>query len=127
MRYRKLLLCAVLAFGFSAATYAAAPNRTLTPAEAAQAIGHKATICGVVASVHFAMSSHGSPTFVNLGEPYPNEPFQIVIWGDDRPGFSPAPESWQGKNICVTGNVRLYKGIPEIIARSPDQIRFMSR
>jgi hypothetical protein len=127
MRYWKLLLCAALTLGFSLAAHPAAPTKTYSPTDASQAVGHRATICGVVANVHFASGSHGSPTFVDLGAPYPNEPFQIVIWGDDRSGISPAPESWQGKKICVTGNVRLYKGVPEIIARSSGQIRVLSK
>ncbi|HEX5422571.1 MAG TPA: hypothetical protein VFW94_03415 [Candidatus Acidoferrales bacterium] len=127
MRYWKLLLCAALTLVFSLAAHAAAPIKTYSPTEAAQAVGHHATICGVVANVRFAINSPGSPTFINLGQPYPNEPFHIFIRGDDRPGFSPAPESWQGKEICVTGNVRLYKGIPEIIARSSGQIRVLSK
>ncbi len=46
------------------ACYAIASN--LTPSEAAKHIGESATVCGVVASIHTATGSKGSPTFVNL-------------------------------------------------------------
>lgn len=127
MRYRMLLFCAALSLGFSIAAHAAAPGKTYSPSEAAQAVGHHATVCGVVANVHFASGSRGQPTFIDLGAAYPDEPFQIVIWGEDRPSFTPSPEAWQGKKICVTGNVRLYKGIPEIIARSASQIMVLTK
>jgi hypothetical protein len=29
----------------------------------------------------------GSPTFVNLDKPYPNQPFTILIWGKNLPKF----------------------------------------
>ncbi|MGI0135129.1 MAG: DNA-binding protein [Candidatus Micrarchaeaceae archaeon] len=111
-------LCALLVFGASAW---AAP-KTLTPEQAVSAVGQTATVCGIAASVHFAYRSHGQPTFVNLEKPYPNQVFTIVIWGSDRGRFKPSPESWQGKKICVTGLIKSYRGNPEVIARSPEQI-----
>jgi DNA/RNA endonuclease YhcR with UshA esterase domain len=32
-------------------------------------------------------------------------------------------ESLQGKNICVTGKIALYKGKPEIVVTTKEQIR----
>lgn len=81
-------------------------------------------VCGTVASVYYDKQGKGQPTFVNLGHHYPNQTFTIVIWGKYRPRFNPPPESLQGKNICVTGRIKLYRGTPEIIAYGPDQIRF---
>jgi hypothetical protein len=42
-----------------------------------------ATVCGKVVSTHYAKSSKGEPTFLNLDEAYPNEVFTILIWGPD--------------------------------------------
>ena len=102
---------------------AAAVASTLTPQQAARAIGSYATVCGVVASAHYAMSSRGEPTFLNLGKPYPNQIFTALIWGSDRSKFKTAPESFQGDDICVSGLVKSYRGMPEIIVRSPSQVR----
>ncbi len=101
--------------------------KPLTPQQAANAVGQRATVCGIAASVHFAARSHAHPTFINLGRPYPNQIFTIVIWGNDRPKFNPPPESWKDKRICVTGRIKLYRGTPEVIAYGPDQIRVPSK
>lgn len=97
---------------------------TLTTAEAAKHVGENATVCGVVASVHTASSSKGSPTFVNLDKPYPNQLFTILIWGEDLSKFSPAPSSWDGKRVCATGMITLYRNAPEIVAKSAGQVSF---
>ena len=97
---------------------------TLTPSEAAKHVGESATVCGVVASVHTATSSKGSPTFVNLDKAYPNQLFTILIWGDDLGKFSPAPSSWNAKQVCVAGTITLYRNSPEIVARDAGQISF---
>lgn len=96
---------------------------TLTPQQAAEAVGSHATVCGVVASAHYAMRSRGEPTFLNLGKPYPNQIFTALIWGSDRSKFKTPPESLEGADICVTGLVKSYRGTPEIILRSPSQVR----
>src|SRR5215472_2011651 len=99
-----------------------ATDQTLTASQAKDHVGEKATVCGVVASARHAAQSKGSPTFVNLDKPYPNQVFTILIWGEDLPKFSDKPTSWNGKNVCATGTISSYHGIPESVARSPDQI-----
>lgn len=102
----------------------AAVAANLTTSEAAKHVGENATVCGIVASVHTAMSSKGSPTFVNLDKPYPNQLFTILIWGSDLQKFSPAPASWDGKKVCATGTIAMYRNAPEIVAREAGQISF---
>ena len=94
----------------------------LDPREAAGHIGQIQTVCGTVASAHFAFRSRGQPTFLNLGRPYPKEDFTAVIWGDDRAKFG-KPELLAGSEVCVTGPIVLYRGKPEIIVQSADQLR----
>lgn len=96
---------------------------TLSTSEAAKHVGENATVCGLVAGIHTATTSKGSPTFVNLDKPYPNQVFTVLIWGSDRGKFTPAPASWQGKQVCVTGTITLYRGVPEIVAHE-GQMRF---
>ena len=102
----------------------AAVSANLTTSEAAKHIGENATVCGVVASVHTATTSKGSPTFVNLDKPYPNQLFTILIWGDDLAKFSSAPTSWNSKRVCATGTITLYRNSPEIVARDSGQVSF---
>ncbi len=80
--------------------------------------------CGIVASVYYDARDAGQPTFIDLGYPYPNQTFTIVIWGRNRSRFNPPPESWQGEKICVTGRVKRYRDTPEIVVYGPGQIHF---
>ena len=97
-------------------------SQTITPAEARNHIGETATVCGKVASAHYAARSHGQPTFINLDKSYPNAPFTVVIWGSDRPKFGTPETAYQGRDICVTGQIKQYRGAPEIVASEPKQI-----
>ncbi|MGH8146767.1 MAG: hypothetical protein ACREPY_10575 [Rhodanobacteraceae bacterium] len=93
----------------------------LSAAQAAQHIGDKATVCGVVASAHYAADVEGQPTFVNLDKPWPNPIFTIVIWGDYRGRFATPPEKLHGR-LCVTGVIRAFHGKPEMKVISRSQI-----
>ncbi len=100
-----------------------------TPISGAQAkshVGQKATVCGEVASTHYAARSRGNPTFINLDMPYPNQIFTVLIWGSDRPKFGAPERDYRDKRICVSGKISDYRGVPEIIAREPSQIKVQS-
>ena len=99
-----------------------AQSGPLSPAEAKNHIGERATVCGKVASTHYAARTKGSPTFLNLDEPYPNQIFTILIWGSDRSRFDVPESTYDGKRVCVTGLIKEYRGVPEIIAEQPSQI-----
>ena len=96
---------------------------SISAAEAKNHIGERATVCGEVASVHYAARSRGNPTFINLDKPYPNQIFTVLIWGSDRPKFGDPEEAYRSKHICVTGKISDYKGVPEIVAYEPSQIK----
>jgi DNA/RNA endonuclease YhcR with UshA esterase domain len=96
---------------------------TLAPGDAAQHVGENATVCGVVASAHYASTTRAQPTFLNLERPYPNQTFAAVIFGNDRGKFGEPEARFQGKRVCVTGTIRLYRGTPEIILTDPKQLQ----
>lgn len=101
---------------------AGAQSNKITAREAKDHIGEVQTVCGKVASTHFAPGSKGQPTFLNLDEPYPKEVFTILIWGSDRPKFGAPETKYQDANVCVTGKITSYRGKPEVIATEPSQI-----
>ena len=83
-----------------------------------------ATIRGPVVGTRFASASNGSPTFLNVGLNYPNpRRFTVVIWIENRSAFGRPEVRYRRKTICVRGLVRSYRGVPEVFARSPSQIR----
>jgi len=98
------------------------PPSRLRAEEAVDHAGETATVCGRVAGASFARSVRGQPTFLNLDRPHPDQPFSVVIWGDDRPAFGEPERSFAGRRICATGLIRLHKGKPEIVVRRPDEI-----
>jgi DNA/RNA endonuclease YhcR with UshA esterase domain len=98
-------------------------QKTLTATEAKGHIGEQATVCGKVVSTRYAESSRGSPTFLNFDQPYPNQVFTLLIWGSDRSKFGDPETSYRGKRICITGKLTLFKGVPEVVASEPAQIK----
>ena len=96
--------------------------KTISTSEAGKHIGENATVCGQVASAHFAATTRGRPTFLNLDQPYPNQVFTVLIWGSDRNTFGVPEVTYRDKRICAKGTISSYKGVPEIVAREPGQI-----
>lgn len=84
--------------------------------DASQHVGERANVRGPVVSTHYAATSNGEPTFLNVGRDYPDAGrFTIVIWGEDRTNFSASPEDlYGGANICVRGTIDTYEGVPQI-------------
>jgi hypothetical protein len=100
----------------------AAFSASLSAEQAASHVGENATICGAVASAHFAQRSKGEPTFLNLDKPYPNQAFTIVIWGADREKFGTPETSLLGKQVCASGVIQLFRGRPEVVVHDPSQL-----
>ncbi|HXY55496.1 MAG TPA: DNA-binding protein [Nitrospirota bacterium] len=122
MTRKKLIL-----FGFLFLLFVTSPlysADTISPEEAINHIGQPATVCGIVASTRFATKSKGQPIFLYLDKPYPDHIFTIIIWGSDRSSFPNVPEVYyKNKRICVSGQIQLYNGKPEITARRSSQIK----
>jgi hypothetical protein len=95
---------------------------TFTPQEASGHVGEMATICGTVVSTNFAKQVAGRPTFLDMGKPYPDEAFTILIWGNDRARFGTPESSFLRKQLCATGQIQSYDGRPQIIVRDPAQL-----
>ena len=96
---------------------------SISPNVASNYIGEDKTVCGKVVSTYYARSSNGAPTFLNLNRPYPNQVFTIVIFEENRDNFRGKPEKiYNHKNICVTGTIDEYNGIPQIVVESDYQI-----
>jgi hypothetical protein len=102
---------------------AGADVQRIPASEAASHVGEIVEVCGEVASAAHIAAVKGSPTFLNLERPYPDQPFNVVIWETARALFDKPPErAFDGKSICVTGRVELFRGKPQIVVDDPDQI-----
>lgn len=86
-------------------------------------VGEKITVCNKVYGTKFLNQANKQPTFLNIGAAYPDNPLTVVIFGDDRKNFKEPPEvMYDEKEICVTGEIKEFKGKREIIVDSPDEI-----
>ena len=105
-------------FGGDAAPTCAEP---LAWDRADQAVGQVAAIAGPVAAASHEPDLGGGPTFLNLGNPHPDEPrFDVVIYEDVRERFETPPEqAFDGAEVCVQGQVRDRDGVPQIILDGP--------
>ena len=120
MRTARVLTLTFSCFAAFSVLYAQAGR--LTSAEAKNHVGERATVCGKVVSTHYAARTKGNPTFLNLDEPYPKQVFTILIWGSDRPKFGDPENTYANKKVCVSGTVKDYRGVPEVVAEQPSQI-----
>lgn len=116
-------LAAILFTNVLIGTAFAQSERKIPASQAAQHVGERATVFGYVASSRYLSSFRSKPTFLNLDKPYPDQDFTVVIWPEDRPEFGQPENKYLRKNICVTGEITLYRGSPEIIARNLTQIK----
>lgn len=91
---------------------------TYSDAQAAAHMGENATVEGLVTGTH--VSSKGTE-FINFGGRYPNQDFTAVIFASSASQIDVS--QYYGKKVDVTGRIQLYRGKPEIIVNSPDQLR----
>ena len=86
-------------------------------------VGDSVKICSRIYDAKFITRHRGAPTFLNVGEKYPNARLRLVIWAEVREQFDVKPEEfYKGRNVCVYGRINLFRGRPEIVITSPDQI-----
>ena len=99
------------------------PSVTIEATEAADHVGENAEVCGSVTNTSYQERIGGSPTFINVGGSYPDQPFTAVIWGDDRHLWPDAPDRmYRNTDICVRGIIRMHEGTPQIEVGRPQQI-----
>lgn len=120
MKYIALI---TLLFAFSATR--AQKNITLT--ELNDHIGDSITVTGKVYGIKYFENAKESPTLINIGAAYPNQLLTVVIYGDDRKKLSIVPEkAFSDKELSISGKVELFKGKPQIVIHSENQIKAIS-
>ena len=88
--------------------------------EAGEVVGQVSAIVGPVVAATTVEEVGGAPMFLNLGNAHPaSERFDVVIYEDVRERFDTSPEAFEGRDICVRGEVRERDGVPQIVLRGP--------
>ena len=90
--------------------------------EVSEHTGDSVTVCGLVTDMRYFENSKNQPTFLNIGDSYPNQKLTVVIWGSVKTRFKESIENLKGKQICITGRIILFKERPEIVIENPEQI-----
>lgn len=96
-----------------------AETQTITPADAKTHIGQTVTVEGAVGNISTGRSG---TIFIDVGGRYPDNSFAAVIFAADKSKF-PDLTALAGKTVDITGAVSLYRGKPEIILKSADQVK----
>ncbi len=85
--------------------------------------GKTVTVCGKVADT-YVTKSEKKITHLNFDHPYPSQSFSVTIFSADLTNFSYVPSEFlKGKNVCVTGKVKIYGGKPEIVVSAESQLK----
>lgn len=102
---------------------AAAAQSVIRPEHAVRHAGQTGMVCGKVEKTRYAENSEGQPTFLHMGGNFPRHTFSARIPGSARANFDFAPESLQGKTICVSGRIARDASRAEIEVVSPAAIK----
>ena len=83
--------------------------------------GQYVVVEGTIIKTH----NSGIVCFLNFHTNY--DYFSAVIFASDFPGFTVPPEFlYRGKTVRIIGIIKEYEGSPEIIVKTPDQIRVLN-
>ncbi len=104
-------------FMFALAVVASAGE--ISPRDAIKHVGERSTVVGVVSQVS---NSGKGTTFINFGGRFPNHVFYAVIFRKNGHKF-PSVYTYEGRTVAISGRIELYKGKPQIIVSSPDQVQ----
>lgn len=92
-------------------------DQNINAKSASQYVGEYKTVCDSVAQV----KSFSKGTYLNFGSAYPNQDLTIVIWSSDENNFSDII-NFEGRKLCIYGQIGSYKGIPQIQLKNTSQI-----
>ena len=88
--------------------------------EAAQYVGRKVEVRGLVISV---TTSPLGTSFINFGREYPSQTFAGFIAAGSTMANDERLTTLQGKAISIVGTIQIDRGKPEIEVTSADQIK----
>ena len=111
----------IVSLFFAKASWASEP--IISDSEASQYVGKNVSVKGIIANVYISQKGN---IFLNFGRPYPNHTFAAVVFAADSQKFK-NPKIYEGQTVIIKGMVQVYKGRPEIILKSADQIKLLKQ
>jgi hypothetical protein len=127
MTNMKTLIVMMCMTGLSPLAFAqnATPPR-ITAADAKNHLGKTVTVCGKVVDTKipkYGLAGRGKPVTFDLDQPEPNPVFYFVAFGSKPEGPKEAVAAYQGKRVCVTGEINMSAAVPFIMAADRAQIK----
>jgi len=92
---------------------------TIPASDANSHVGQFASVEGVVAVVETRLNH---TTYIDIGDRYPNQAISGVIFGRDASAVGDV-SGLSGKKVKLVGTIYLFRGYPEIMITSRDQVR----
>ena len=87
--------------------------QTIKAEDAAKHVGETVMLCGKVFGGRYFEKNE--KTLLNMGGAFPNHTLTLVIDSADRKKFTGKPEdTYLNKEVCVKGEIRDFKGKPEL-------------
>jgi micrococcal nuclease len=115
---KKLILLAFVTIS----AYAASAQTKIAAKDALKHLNETVLISDKVYSTKLIGGSN--MVLLDLGGTHPNQYLTVVIKGEDRSKFNANPEEYyKGRDVIVTGKLIDYKGKPEIIVSSSDELK----
>src|ERR1700676_5220731 len=127
MTNMKTLIVMMCLTGLSPLAFAqsATPPR-IAASEAKKHAGETVTVCGKVVDTKipkYGLAGRGKPVTFDLDQPEPNPVFYFVAFGSKPEGPKEAVAAYQGKRVCVTGEINMSPAVPFILAADRAQIK----
>jgi len=112
---RKRLFFGSLLWIFAAPAFAT----TIQARDASSHVGQFATVEGVVAQVYTRLNH---TTYIDIGGRYPKQAISGVVFARDSSAVGDV-RGLSGSKIRISGTIYLFRGYPEIMITSPNQMR----
>jgi hypothetical protein len=112
-------ICGVVLLALSLAAQESKTNGPVkvTPDKAKANVGTQAVVTGKIAEVNVAEKL----VRLNFDKPFPNQTFTAVVFAD-KTNLFPGLEKLEGKTVTVKGTINEYRGRPQIILTSTNQL-----
>ena len=111
----------IITFAISLIFFHLASGQTVKPANLRQYEGTVVTVCSKVVET---LVTPSNTTILYFDKTAPNHTFEVHIWGKDLSKFSYVPADFlKGKNVCVTGQVKMFKEKPDFIIKSEEALK----
>jgi DNA/RNA endonuclease YhcR with UshA esterase domain len=89
---------------------------TISSKDAKDYIGKTVFVKGLVSGIFVSQKGN---TFINFDEKSPNQTFTVAVFAETKIDVSNIKE---GSKVTVYGEIKDYKGKPEIVIEKPEQI-----